>query len=141
MNPLEFELLDKPPRQAVLRALEQLLLLGALGDDGKLKEPLGTRMAQARALSLVSDWLFITNSYIHLPVTLPLPPVYALSIMWRNAIDCAPTLFHILLAACSQYLPFMLSSVSFTVMAITHAHAIVLALLYSRILLSFELRV
>ncbi len=38
--------MDRPPACALLRALEQLLALGALGADGRLTQPLGRRMAR-----------------------------------------------------------------------------------------------
>ena len=38
--------MDQPPAGALLRALEQLLALGALGADGRLTQPLGRRMAR-----------------------------------------------------------------------------------------------
>lgn len=41
-----FDFMDRPPAGALVRALEQLLALGALGADGKLTAPLGRRMAR-----------------------------------------------------------------------------------------------
>lgn len=38
--------MDRPPAGALLRALEQLLALGALGANGRLTQPLGRRMAR-----------------------------------------------------------------------------------------------
>ncbi|KAK9838275.1 hypothetical protein WJX81_001973 [Elliptochloris bilobata] len=41
-----FDFMDKPPMGALMRALEQLLALGALDADGRLTQPLGRRMAR-----------------------------------------------------------------------------------------------
>ncbi len=41
-----FDFMDAPPAGALVRALELLLALGALGGDGRLTEPLGARMAR-----------------------------------------------------------------------------------------------
>lgn len=43
---LGFEFMDPPPRASVLRALELLLALGAVGKDGVLTRPLGGSMAR-----------------------------------------------------------------------------------------------
>jgi hypothetical protein len=43
---LAFPFMDAPPKAALLRALEQLLTLGALDPQGALTVPLGRRMAR-----------------------------------------------------------------------------------------------
>lgn len=46
MRAQAFDFMDRPPAGALVRALEQLLALGALGADGRLTAPLGRRMAR-----------------------------------------------------------------------------------------------
>ncbi|XP_078445480.1 RNA helicase family protein [Wolffia australiana] len=60
---LGFDFIDKPPRMAVVKSLEQLLLLGALSKDYELTDPVGYQMAQipldpqySKALILAKDF-------------------------------------------------------------------------------------
>jgi len=41
-----FDFMSKPPRAAIMRALEELVALGAINRKGKLSEPLGRKMAE-----------------------------------------------------------------------------------------------
>ncbi|XP_024384968.1 pre-mRNA-splicing factor ATP-dependent RNA helicase DEAH10 isoform X1 [Physcomitrium patens] len=43
---LGFDFMDKPSRIAIVKSLEHLYSLGALTDEGKLSDPIGTRMAR-----------------------------------------------------------------------------------------------
>lgn len=43
---LQFDFMDPPPREAVVRSLELLYALGALDDTGKLSSPLGEQLAR-----------------------------------------------------------------------------------------------
>jgi len=45
-NMMTFHWLSPPPAEAMVRALETLHALGAIGDDAKLTNPLGVRMAE-----------------------------------------------------------------------------------------------
>ena len=40
-----FDFLDKPPTDILVKALEQLYILGALDGEGNVSEPLGRQMA------------------------------------------------------------------------------------------------
>ncbi|KAJ0700070.1 putative RNA helicase [Helianthus annuus] len=58
-----FDFLEKPDRMAVIRSLELLYLLGALTDEKKLSDPIGTQMARlplepndSKALILASQF-------------------------------------------------------------------------------------
>jgi HrpA-like RNA helicase len=53
-NPTTFDFLDPPSRPALLRALELLLALGAVGSDGELTKAIGTPICYTlkRALCL-----------------------------------------------------------------------------------------
>ncbi|GBG74498.1 hypothetical protein CBR_g18908 [Chara braunii] len=43
---LGFDLMDKPPRAAIVWSLEQLYVLGALTNEGRLSHPIGQQMSQ-----------------------------------------------------------------------------------------------
>ncbi|KAG2320448.1 hypothetical protein Bca4012_056511 [Brassica carinata] len=60
-----FDFIDKPSRGAIVKALEELSLLGALTDDGKLEKPAGDQMAR-----------------------LPLDPVYSRALILANQFNC-----------------------------------------------------
>ncbi|KAF8088763.1 hypothetical protein N665_0530s0018 [Sinapis alba] len=60
-----FDFIDKPSRGAIVKALEELHLLGALTDDCKLEKPAGDQMAR-----------------------LPLEPVYSRALILANQFNC-----------------------------------------------------
>lgn len=60
-----FDFIDKPSRGAIVKALEELRLLGALTDDCKLEKPAGDQMAR-----------------------LPLDPVYSRALILANQFNC-----------------------------------------------------
>ncbi|KAG9443897.1 hypothetical protein H6P81_015237 [Aristolochia fimbriata] len=62
---LGFDFMEKPSRMAILKSLEQLLVLGALTDDYKLSDPVGRQMAR-----------------------LPLDPIYAKSLIVASEFHC-----------------------------------------------------
>ncbi|CAH8349792.1 unnamed protein product [Eruca vesicaria subsp. sativa] len=60
-----FDFIDKPSRSSIVKALEELRLLGALTDDCKLEKPTGDQMAR-----------------------LPLDPVYSKALILANQFNC-----------------------------------------------------
>lgn len=60
-----FDFIDKPSRGAIVKALEELRLLGALTDEGKLEKPVGEQMAR-----------------------LPMDPVYSRALILANQFNC-----------------------------------------------------
>ncbi|XP_022151017.1 pre-mRNA-splicing factor ATP-dependent RNA helicase DEAH10 [Momordica charantia] len=58
-----FDFLEKPPRQAIIRSLEQLLLLRALTDDGKLSNPIGHQMARLPLDPMYSKALIVAGQF------------------------------------------------------------------------------
>ncbi|ESQ34269.1 hypothetical protein EUTSA_v10006970mg [Eutrema salsugineum] len=60
-----FDFIDKPSRGAIVKALAELRLLGALTDDGKLDDPVGYQMSR-----------------------LPLDPVYSRALIRANQFNC-----------------------------------------------------
>ncbi|KAL0729033.1 hypothetical protein Bca4012_025126 [Brassica carinata] len=60
-----FDFIDKPSRGAIVKALEELHLFGALTDDCKLEKPAGDQMAR-----------------------LPLDPVYSRALILANQFNC-----------------------------------------------------
>ncbi|KAJ0247562.1 Pre-mRNA-splicing factor ATP-dependent RNA helicase DEAH10 [Hirschfeldia incana] len=60
-----FDFIDKPSRGSIVKALEELRLLGALTDDCKLEKPVGEQMAR-----------------------LPLDPVYSKALILANQFNC-----------------------------------------------------
>ncbi|WZZ45564.1 hypothetical protein YC2023_041823 [Brassica napus] len=62
---LGFDFIDKPSRSAIVKALAELHLLGALTDDCKLAKPAGEQMAR-----------------------LPLEPVYSRALILANQFNC-----------------------------------------------------
>lgn len=60
---LGFEFMDKPPRAAVLKALQLLYTLGALTSEGKLSEPLGFQMAKFPLEPLYAKALLVSGSF------------------------------------------------------------------------------
>lgn len=61
-NLLEFDFLDAPPPQALLRSLEHLYALGALNDQGKLTR-LGRRMAELPLDPMMAKALLASETY------------------------------------------------------------------------------
>lgn len=60
-----FDFIEKPPRAAIVKSLEQLFLLGALTEDCKLSDPLGHQMAR-----------------------LPLDPMYSKALIQASQFNC-----------------------------------------------------
>ncbi|XP_030547156.1 pre-mRNA-splicing factor ATP-dependent RNA helicase DEAH10 isoform X2 [Rhodamnia argentea] len=60
-----FDFIEKPPRAAVVKSLEQLFLLGALTEDCKLSDPLGHQMAR-----------------------FPLDPIYSKALIQASQFNC-----------------------------------------------------
>ncbi|KAI6676907.1 hypothetical protein NL676_037703 [Syzygium grande] len=60
-----FDFIEKPPRAAIVKSLEQLFLLGALTEDCKLSDPLGHQMAR-----------------------LPLDPIYSKALIQASQFNC-----------------------------------------------------
>ncbi|CAA6661706.1 unnamed protein product [Spirodela intermedia] len=60
---LGFDFIDKPPRMAVVKSLEQLLLLGALTKDYELSDPVGYQMAQIPLDPLYSKALILAREF------------------------------------------------------------------------------
>ncbi|XP_068668332.1 pre-mRNA-splicing factor ATP-dependent RNA helicase DEAH10-like isoform X2 [Aristolochia californica] len=60
-----FDFMEKPSRMAIVKSLEQLLVLGALTDDYKLSDPVGRQMAR-----------------------LPLDPIYAKALILASEFNC-----------------------------------------------------
>eukprot|EP00597_Dinobryon_sp_UTEXLB2267_P004841 CAMPEP_0170077306 /NCGR_PEP_ID=MMETSP0019_2-20121128/14147_1 /TAXON_ID=98059 /ORGANISM="Dinobryon sp., Strain UTEXLB2267" /LENGTH=283 /DNA_ID=CAMNT_0010289551 /DNA_START=41 /DNA_END=892 /DNA_ORIENTATION=- len=59
---LNFDFMDKPPAESLMRALEQLYALGALNDRGELTK-LGRRMAEFPLDPMMSKVLIASESY------------------------------------------------------------------------------
>ncbi|KAK9944476.1 hypothetical protein M0R45_010043 [Rubus argutus] len=60
-----FDFIEKPTGESIIKSLEQLTLLGALGDDRKLSDPVGRQMAR-----------------------LPLPPIYSKALIKASELNC-----------------------------------------------------
>ncbi|KAL0875561.1 hypothetical protein Bca101_025266 [Brassica carinata] len=58
-----FDFIDKPSRSAIVKALAELHLLGALTDDYKLEEPAGHQMARLPLDPLYSRALVLANQF------------------------------------------------------------------------------
>lgn len=61
-NLLDFDFMDKPPPESLMRALEQLYALGALNDRGELTK-LGRRMAEFPLDPMMSKVLIASETY------------------------------------------------------------------------------
>jgi pre-mRNA-splicing factor ATP-dependent RNA helicase DHX16 len=59
---LHFDFMDKPPAEALMRALEQLYALGALNDRGELTK-MGRRMAEFPLDPMMSKSLIVSEEY------------------------------------------------------------------------------
>ena len=59
---VNFDFMDPPPAEALLRALEQLYALGALNDKGELTK-LGRRMAEFPLDPMLSKALLASEQY------------------------------------------------------------------------------
>ncbi|KAI9092070.1 hypothetical protein K1719_028005 [Acacia pycnantha] len=62
---LGFDFIEKPSREAIIKSLEQLILLGALTDNGELSDPVGIQMAR-----------------------LPLDPIYSKALILASQFNC-----------------------------------------------------
>ncbi|KAE8650135.1 pre-mRNA-splicing factor ATP-dependent RNA helicase DEAH10 [Cucumis sativus] len=64
-NVTEFDFLEAPPRQAIFKSLEQLILLGAITNDGKLKlsDPVGHQMARIPLDPIYSKALIVASQF------------------------------------------------------------------------------
>mmetsp|Transcript_26254 Transcript_26254/g.38918 ORF Transcript_26254/g.38918 Transcript_26254/m.38918 type:complete len:1058 (+) Transcript_26254:41-3214(+) len=60
---LNFDFMDKPPAETLIRALEQLYALGALNDRGELTK-LGRRMAEFPMDPMMSKCLIVSEKYM-----------------------------------------------------------------------------
>ncbi|KAJ4816526.1 RNA helicase family protein [Rhynchospora pubera] len=58
-----FDFMEKPSRMAIVKSLEQLLLLGALTDDYKLSNPVGVQMARLPLDPMYSKALIVANEF------------------------------------------------------------------------------
>lgn len=58
-----FDFMEKPERMAIVKSLEQLLLLGALTDDYKLSDPVGHQMARLPLDPVYSKALILASSF------------------------------------------------------------------------------
>ncbi|KAK3131825.1 hypothetical protein QOZ80_6AG0511980 [Eleusine coracana subsp. coracana] len=58
-----FDFMEKPSRTAILKSLEQLILLGALTDDYKLSDPVGLRMARLPLDPMYSKALIVSSEF------------------------------------------------------------------------------
>ncbi|KAL5223763.1 hypothetical protein ABZP36_010402 [Zizania latifolia] len=58
-----FDFMEKPSRTAILKSLEQLILLGALTDDYKLSDPIGRQMARLPLDPMYSKALIVSNEF------------------------------------------------------------------------------
>lgn len=58
-----FDFMEKPSRMAIVKSLEQLLLLGALTDDYKLSEPIGFQMARLPLEPIYSKALILAAEF------------------------------------------------------------------------------
>ncbi|RLN13544.1 hypothetical protein C2845_PM09G06350 [Panicum miliaceum] len=56
-----FDFMEKPSRTAILKSLEQLILLGALTDDYKLSDPVGHQMARLPLDPMYSKALIVSS--------------------------------------------------------------------------------
>ncbi|XP_022985184.1 pre-mRNA-splicing factor ATP-dependent RNA helicase DEAH10 [Cucurbita maxima] len=62
-NIMEFDFLEEPPRQAIFKSLEQLILLGAVAHDGKLSNPVGHLMARIPLDPIYSKALIVAGQF------------------------------------------------------------------------------
>lgn len=60
---LGFDFMEKPPRDAIIKSLEQLHLLGALTDDSKLSDPVGRQMARLPTDPIYSKALIVAYKF------------------------------------------------------------------------------
>ncbi|TVU12245.1 hypothetical protein EJB05_45878, partial [Eragrostis curvula] len=58
-----FDFMDKPSRTAILKSLEQPILLGALTDDYKLSDPVGVHMARLPLDPMYSKALIVSSEF------------------------------------------------------------------------------
>lgn len=58
-----FDFMEKPSRTAILKSLEQLILLGALTDDYKLSDPVGHQMARLPLDPMYSKSLIVSSKF------------------------------------------------------------------------------
>ncbi|PAN25371.1 hypothetical protein PAHAL_4G296300 [Panicum hallii] len=58
-----FDFMEKPSRTAILKSLEQLILLGALTDDYKLSDPVGHQMARLPLDPMYSKALIVASEF------------------------------------------------------------------------------
>nr|CAB3469849.1 unnamed protein product [Digitaria exilis] len=58
-----FDFMEKPSRTAILKSLEQLILLGALTDDYKLSDPVGHQMARLPLDPMYSKALIVSSEF------------------------------------------------------------------------------
>nr|XP_010917350.1 pre-mRNA-splicing factor ATP-dependent RNA helicase DEAH10 isoform X2 [Elaeis guineensis]XP_010917351.1 pre-mRNA-splicing factor ATP-dependent RNA helicase DEAH10 isoform X2 [Elaeis guineensis]XP_029119434.1 pre-mRNA-splicing factor ATP-dependent RNA helicase DEAH10 isoform X2 [Elaeis guineensis]XP_029119435.1 pre-mRNA-splicing factor ATP-dependent RNA helicase DEAH10 isoform X2 [Elaeis guineensis] len=58
-----FDFMEKPSRMAIVKSLEQLLLLGALTDDYKLSDPIGCQMARLPLDPMYSKALILAGEF------------------------------------------------------------------------------
>ncbi|KAG1334416.1 putative pre-mRNA-splicing factor ATP-dependent RNA helicase DEAH10-like [Cocos nucifera] len=58
-----FDFMEKPSRMAIVKSLEQLLLLGALTDDYKLSDPIGRQMARLPLDPMYSKALILAGEF------------------------------------------------------------------------------
>ncbi|KAI3897064.1 hypothetical protein MKW92_016719 [Papaver armeniacum] len=58
-----FDFMEKPSRTAIVNSLEQLLLLGALADDYKLSDPVGSQMARLPLDPIYSKALIVASEF------------------------------------------------------------------------------
>uniref|UniRef100_I1Q087 RNA helicase n=2 Tax=Oryza glaberrima TaxID=4538 RepID=I1Q087_ORYGL len=58
-----FDFMEKPSRTAILKSLEQLILLGALTDDYKLSDPVGRQMARLPLDPMYSKALIVASKF------------------------------------------------------------------------------
>ncbi|XP_078157704.1 RNA helicase family protein [Carex rostrata] len=58
-----FDFMEKPSRMAIVKSLEQLLLLGALTDDYKLSNPVGVKMARLPLDPMYSKALILASEF------------------------------------------------------------------------------
>ncbi|KAL6861175.1 hypothetical protein ACP4OV_016875 [Aristida adscensionis] len=58
-----FDFMEKPSRTAILKSLEQLILLGALTDDYKLSDPVGNQMARLPLDPMYSKALIVASEF------------------------------------------------------------------------------
>ncbi|XP_038972259.1 pre-mRNA-splicing factor ATP-dependent RNA helicase DEAH10 isoform X2 [Phoenix dactylifera] len=58
-----FDFMEKPSRMAIVKSLEQLLLLGALTDDYRLSDPIGHQMARLPLDPMYSKALILASQF------------------------------------------------------------------------------